>query len=166
MKEKWALVGQDETRLSSVDLFLITKFLNLLGHLHQVTIINCLNKLNHGGATNLTPPIDASVHGLAMTIATKIVEKTTQLVGDRYEVGLLRVEKKEIPNNYVSAYTQLCSLDRRLDKKADLKERYKATIQKDMDNKYDKSKNERFGTEINWNWSTVVHSTSASDEPR
>ena len=53
--------------------------------------------------------------------STEILVKTRPLVGDRYEVGLLWAEKKEIPNNYNSAYTQLRSMQRRLEKKSDLK---------------------------------------------
>ena len=41
-----------------------------------------------------------------------------------------------IPNINVSAYTQRCSLERRLEKNPDLKKRYEATIKVDLENEH------------------------------
>ena len=68
--------------------------------------------------------------------ALEILEKTTRLIEGRYEVGLLWADNKVIPNNYVFAYTQLCSLERRLEKNRDLKKRYEATIKVDLENEH------------------------------
>ena len=68
--------------------------------------------------------------------ALEILEKTIRLIEGRYEVGLLWADNKVIPKNYVSAYTQLCSLERRLEKNPDLKKRYEATINVDLENEH------------------------------
>ena len=66
--------------------------------------------------------------------ALEILEKTTKLTEGRYEVGLLWANNIVIPNNYVSAYTHFCSLERRLEKNPDLNKRYEATSNNDMGN--------------------------------
>ena len=61
--------------------------------------------------------------------AEKILETTTYHDESRYQVGMLWAEdESSLPNNYFSALVQLKSLERRLGKDAELKERYTQTI--------------------------------------
>ena len=69
--------------------------------------------------------------------AEKILDDTTYHDGSRYRVGMLWAEDdSSLPNNYFSALVQLKSLERRLAKDADLKERYSKTIQDDISKGY------------------------------
>ena len=69
--------------------------------------------------------------------AQAILEKTTKHNGERYEVGLLWADDNpNLPNNYYSAYQQFLSMERRLSKDLELKEAYKATIEKDLENHF------------------------------
>ena len=62
-----------------------------------------------------------------------MLKATTNFNGERYEVGLLwKHAKPHLPNNYSSAVTQLKSLERRLEKDENLKQRYKETIDVDV----------------------------------
>ena len=65
------------------------------------------------------------------------LEQTTKLVDGRYEVGLPWAEDNpRIENNYFSAHSQFCSLERRLEKDLSLKARYRDTIKVDLENEY------------------------------
>ena len=65
--------------------------------------------------------------------ALEMLKATTNFDGERYEVGLLwKNAKLHLPNNYSSAVSQLKSLVRRLEKDANLKQRYKETIDVDV----------------------------------
>ena len=69
--------------------------------------------------------------------AEKILERTTYHDGSRYQVGMLWAEdESSLPNNYFSALVQLKSLERRLGKDAELKERYSKTIHEDHSKGY------------------------------
>ena len=69
--------------------------------------------------------------------ANKILETTSIHDGERYSVGMLWVEDDVVlPNNYYSSLVQLKSLEKRLAKDESLKERYAATIKKDLDKGY------------------------------
>ena len=65
--------------------------------------------------------------------ALEMLKAITKFDGERYEVGLLwKNAKPHLPNNYSSAVSQLKSLERRLEKDESLKQRYKETIDKDV----------------------------------
>ena len=65
--------------------------------------------------------------------AIEMLKATTKFDGERYEVRLLWKNAKPIlPNNYSSAVSQLKSLERRLEKDENLKQRYKETIGVDV----------------------------------
>ena len=69
--------------------------------------------------------------------AQAILEKTTKHNGERYEVGFLWADDNpNLPNNYYSAYQQFLLMERRLSKDPELKEAYKATIEKDLENHF------------------------------
>ena len=69
--------------------------------------------------------------------ALELLEKSTKLVDGHYEVGLpLAEDIATIENNYFSAHSQFCSLERRLQKDECLKQRYKETIIVDLQNGY------------------------------
>ena len=69
--------------------------------------------------------------------AEKILEATTYHDGSRYQVGMLWAESESnLPNNYFSALVQLKSLERRLGKDTELKERYTQTIKDDFSKGY------------------------------
>ncbi len=69
------------------------------------------------------------------TIALQNLERTTKFDGERYEVGLLwKAEQPQLPNNLGSAMGQLNSLENRLDKDPELKDRYQQTIDVDLEN--------------------------------
>ena len=69
--------------------------------------------------------------------AQAILERTTKHNGERYEVGLLWADDNpNLPNNYYSAYQQFLSMEKRLSKDPELKEAYKATIEKDLQNHF------------------------------
>ena len=62
-----------------------------------------------------------------------MLKATTKFHGERYEVGLLwKNSKPQLPINYSSAVSQLKSLERRLEKDENLKQRYKETIDVDV----------------------------------
>ena len=62
-----------------------------------------------------------------------MLKATTKFDGEKYDVGLLwKNSKPHLPNNYSSAVSQLKSLERRLEKDANLKQRYKETIDVDV----------------------------------
>ena len=65
--------------------------------------------------------------------ALEMLKATTKFDGERYEVGLLwKKSKPQLPNNYSSAVSQLKCLERRLEKDANLKQRYRETIDVDV----------------------------------
>ena len=65
--------------------------------------------------------------------ALEMLKATTKFDGERYEVGLLwKNANPNLPNNYSSAVSQLKSLERRLEKDENLKQRYKETIDVDV----------------------------------
>ena len=65
--------------------------------------------------------------------AEKILEETTYHDGTRYQVGMLWADiESSLPNNYFSALVQLKSLERRLGKDDELRERYSQNIQDDF----------------------------------
>ncbi len=69
--------------------------------------------------------------------AETILQQSTYHDGERYVVGMLWAETDlTLPNNYYSALAQLKSLERRLDKDADLKVRYSETIKQDLAKQY------------------------------
>ena len=69
--------------------------------------------------------------------AEKILGATIYHDGSRYQVDMLWVEdESSLPNNYFSALVQLESLERRLGKDAELKERYTQTIKDDYSKGY------------------------------
>ena len=69
--------------------------------------------------------------------ATKILDETTYHDGSRYQVGKLWADDEScLPNNYFSALIQLKSLERRLQKDADLKASYTKTISDDFSKGY------------------------------
>ena len=69
--------------------------------------------------------------------AEKLLEATTYHDGSRYQVGMLWAEdESNMPNKYFSALVQLESLERRLGKDAELKERYTQTIKDDFSKGY------------------------------
>ena len=69
--------------------------------------------------------------------AEKILEDTTYHDGSRYQVGMLWAEEESsLPNNYFSAPVQLKSLERRLGRDTELKERYSKTINDDFSKGY------------------------------
>ena len=64
----------------------------------------------------------------------KILEDTTYHDGCRYQVGMLRADDRgSLPNNSLSALVQIKSLERRLDKKVELKNSNAHTITSDLD---------------------------------
>ena len=65
--------------------------------------------------------------------ALEMLKATTKFDGERYEVGhLWKKAKPHLPNNYSSAVSQLKSLERRLEKDENLKQRHKETIDVDV----------------------------------
>ena len=89
-----------------------------------------------------------------------ILEKTTKHNGERYEVGLLWADDNpNLPNNYYSAYQQFLSMERRLSKDPELKEAYKATIEKDLENLFVRKleHEEIVSTEKKMHWYLLHH---------
>ena len=69
--------------------------------------------------------------------ALEILEETTYHDGIRYHVGMLSTEAdSSLPKNYFSALVQLKSLERRLDKVAQLQQLYVKTFHDDLDKGY------------------------------
>ena len=65
--------------------------------------------------------------------AHKILENTTVHNGLRYDVGMLwAADNTKLPNNYFSSLVQLKSLEKRLAKDEDLREKYTSTIKEDL----------------------------------
>ena len=92
--------------------------------------------------------------------ALEILENTTKHTGERYEVGLLwATDQQDIPNNYVSAASQLTSLERRLSKNEDLRKRYEETIHVDVANGHVRklNKEELRETAMEPQWYTPHH---------
>ena len=66
--------------------------------------------------------------------AQKSLESTTKFTGERYEVGMLWSEpESNLPNNYGSAFGQLHSLERRIQRDLILKELYQQSIDTDVE---------------------------------
>ena len=69
--------------------------------------------------------------------ALSILERTTKHNGERYQVGLIWADDNpDLPNNYYSAYQQFLLMEKRLEKDLELKEAYKGTIKKDLENHF------------------------------
>ena len=69
--------------------------------------------------------------------ATKLFDETTYHDGSRYQVGKLWADDEScLPNNYFSALIQLKSLERRLQKDADLEASYTKTFSDDFSKGY------------------------------
>ena len=63
-----------------------------------------------------------------------MLESTTKLTGERYEVGMLWSEPvPNLPNNYSSALGQLYSLERRFQRDPNLKSLYQQSIDTDVE---------------------------------
>ena len=72
--------------------------------------------------------------------AKEILHSTTFHDGKKYVVGMLwREPDIELPNNYYAALAQLKSLENRLGRDADLRERYAQTIKDDLETGYVKT---------------------------
>ena len=64
--------------------------------------------------------------------AEKILDETIYHDGTRYQEGMLWADNESsLQNNYFSALVQLKSLERRLGKDVELKERYSKSIEDD-----------------------------------
>ena len=69
--------------------------------------------------------------------AHEVLENTTIYIGLRYDVGMLwAADNTKLPNNYVSSLVQLKSLEKRLAKDEDLREKYTSTIKEDLNKGY------------------------------
>ena len=87
--------------------------------------------------------------------ALEMLKATTNFDGERHEVGLLwKNAKPHLPNNYSSAVSQLKSLERRLEKDANLKQRYKETIDVDVQKGFvrvlDEAELENTNSDLQW----------------
>ena len=66
--------------------------------------------------------------------AQKMIESTTKLTGERYEVRMLLSEPEpKLPNNYSSAFGELYSLERRLQSDPNMKSSYQQSIDTDVE---------------------------------
>ena len=73
----------------------------------------------------------------ADAMAHKILESTTIHNGLRYDFGMLWAgDNTKLPNNYFSSLVQLKSLEKRLAKDEDLREKYTSTIKEDLNKGY------------------------------
>ena len=69
--------------------------------------------------------------------AHEILESTTIYNGLRYDVGMLwAADNIQLPNNYFTSLVQLKSLEKRLAKDEDLREKYTSTIKEDLNKGY------------------------------
>ena len=69
--------------------------------------------------------------------ARKILENTTIHNGLRYDVGLLwAADNTKLPNDYFSSLLQIKSLEKRLAKDEDLREKYTSVIKEDLNKGY------------------------------
>ena len=70
--------------------------------------------------------------------AQKMLESTTQITGERYEVGMLWTEPESnlSNNNYSSALGHLYSLERRFQRDPNLKSFYQQSIDTDVEKRY------------------------------
>ena len=68
--------------------------------------------------------------------AIEILESTTKIVDDHYQIGLLWKQGAFLPNNRWLALKQLDHLDRKLSKNPILKEKYPATLDADLEKRY------------------------------
>ena len=76
--------------------------------------------------------------------ALEHLEKTTKLVDGQFKVGTAWVEKNAmVQNNYFSAHSHFCSLERRLEKDESLKQRYEDTVNVELQNDYVRKLEER-----------------------
>ena len=65
--------------------------------------------------------------------ALQMLEQTTKFDGERNEVGLWKRRDPFLPNNYLSALSQMKSLEYRLEKKPEMKKLYQDTIKVDVE---------------------------------
>ena len=66
------------------------------------------------------------------TRAHEILESTTIYNGQRYNVGMPAADNTKLPNKYFSSLVQLKSIEKRLAKDENLREKYTSTIKKDL----------------------------------
>ena len=67
----------------------------------------------------------------------EILDQSTVHEKGRYFLGMLwPSDQVKLPNNYFSALVQLKSMEKRLSKDSDLRERYAQTIREDLSKKY------------------------------
>ena len=100
--------------------------------------------------------------------ALSILERTTKHNGERYEVGLMWADDNpDLPNNYYSAYQQFLSMEKRLEKDLELKEAYKATIEKDLENHFFRNldQEEVSSTENDMQWYLPHHPVKHPHKP-
>ena len=100
--------------------------------------------------------------------AQTILEKTTKHNCERYEVGLLWAsDNPDLPNNYYSAYQQFQSMEKRLNKDPELKDAYKATIEKDLENNFDRKLDQKEidNTEDDKQWYLPHHPVKHPHKP-
>ena len=92
--------------------------------------------------------------------AQSILQETVRYNGQRYEVGLLwKHDNVTLPNNFTSALGQLKSLENRFNRDPELKKRYQATIDVDLENGYVRklSNNELSSTRNEMQWYIPHH---------
>ena len=85
----------------------------------------------------------------------QMLKSTTKFDGERYEVGVLwKNAKSHLPNNYSSAVSQLKSLEETGEKDESLKQRYKETIDVDVQKVFvrilDEAEFESTKTDLQW----------------
>ena len=100
--------------------------------------------------------------------ALSILERTTKHNGERYEVGLMWADDNpDLPNNYYSAYQQFLSMEKRFEKDLELKEAYKATIEKDLENHFIRKldQEEVSSTENDMQWYLPHHPVKHPHKP-
>ena len=80
---------------------------------------------------------NATVHSKEEQRTIKMLEQTTRVNGEKFEVGhLWREDEVKLPNIFYSAMRQLKSIERRLQKDETLKKRYQETIDTDVNTRY------------------------------
>ena len=69
-------------------------------------------------------------------LAVQTMENTICHSGERYQIGLPWKPVKKLPNNYFSSVSQLKSLQKRLQNDPSLNQKYKQTLQTDLDKNF------------------------------
>ena len=125
----WTVIGPFPKKLA--------QSINVSSNLVHITDLLSEQVKRWWGIEAYSSNVKSSGKSLEEKKALEILERTTRFNSDRYEVGMLwKNPDHELPNKYPSALSQFKSLERRLARDEQLRQRYDETIRIDADKSF------------------------------